>query len=118
MKNTTSKEDSEQMGFIRWFREKFPDTLIFHIPNGEFRNISVGLRLKELGVVRGIPDLFVPGWKLWMEFKRKKGGVVSEDQEKIIEYLSRHGYIVYICYGAEDASRKVLDFWNEMNKKN
>ena len=117
MKNTTSLENMEQMGLVRWFREKFPGILIFHVPNGEFRNMSVGLRLKDLGVVRGIPDLFIPGWMLWIELKRKKGGIVSEEQEEILTYLQRHGYTCLICYGAEDASRKILDFWNEMNKK-
>jgi hypothetical protein len=105
-----SSEASHQEGFINWFRLKFPNVLCFHIPNGEQRALSVGVRLKKQGVTAGIPDLFIPAWKLWIEFKRKEGGVVSEKQRKIMEYLTRVGYTCMVAHGAEDASRQVLEF--------
>jgi hypothetical protein len=117
IKNKSSSEHLEQIGFVDWFRRKFPNILIFAIPNGGVRDIGTAIKLKDEGVVRGIPDLMIPAFKIFIEFKRKKGGVVSKDQEHIIEYLQRHGYTVYICYGAEDASRRVLDFWKEINEK-
>lgn len=69
-----------------------------------------------MGVVAGIPDLFIPAWNLYIELKREKGGVVSEAQKKIMAYLSRHGYTCIIGYGATDASIKVLKFLEEKNK--
>lgn len=65
-------------------------------------------RLKREGVVPGVPDLYAPKFKMWIELKRK-GGKLSDDQIKIIDYLKRIGDTVIVGYGAEDASRKVLD---------
>ena len=42
-------EHSEQVGFINWFRSQYPEILIFAIPNGEKRSISVAKRLKDGG---------------------------------------------------------------------
>lgn len=66
-----------------------------------------------MGVVAGIPDLFVPSWKLYIELKREKGGVVSEAQKKIMAYLQRVGYTCIIGHGATDASVQVLKFLEE-----
>ncbi len=104
-----SSEAMEQEGFLIWFKLKFPDVLIYHCPNGEYRSPSVAARLKKQGVVAGIPDLFIPSWKIFIEMKRKDGGVVSKEQKNIIEYLTRVGYMVIVTYGAEDASNKLLE---------
>jgi hypothetical protein len=69
----------------------------------------VAVRLKKQGVVRGIPDLFIPAWKTFVELKRVDGGVVSKEQEKVIDYLRRVGYTVLVCKGATDASIQLLE---------
>jgi hypothetical protein len=102
----------EQQGFIIWFRQKFPETLIFAIPNGEYRAMTTAKKLRAEGVVPGIPDLQVPEWKVWIEMKRKEGGSISEDQKRIHKYLEGIGHTVIVGYGAEDASRKLLQFRN------
>ena len=112
-----SSEASHQYGFLIWFHQKFPGVLIYHCPNGEKRSIKTAVRLKKMGVVAGIPDLFIPAWNLYIEMKREKGGVVSEAQEKIMVYLQRVGYTCIIGYGATDASIKVLKFLEEREKK-
>ena len=70
------KETQEQATFISWFRFQFPGVLIFAIPNGAHlagdakaraRHMA---RLKWEGVVSGIPDLCIPEWQTWIEFKR------------------------------------------------
>jgi hypothetical protein len=76
----------------------------------------VAVKLKKMGVVAGIPDLFVPSWKLYIELKREKGGAVSPAQKKIMSYLQRVGYTVFVCHGATEASIKVLKFLEEKNK--
>ena len=103
-------EHSEQVGFVNWFRAKYPDTLIFAIPNGEKRSISVATRLKAEGVTRGIPDLYIPSCNLWVEMKRATGGRLSPDQKKVIEYLRSVGHTVIVGKGAGDASKQVLEF--------
>jgi hypothetical protein len=67
-------------------------------------------RLKAEGVVRGIPDLFIPEWRLWVEMKRKTGGRLSTEQKSMINYLQNIGYTVIVGIGAGDASRQVLEF--------
>jgi len=108
--NSHPSEHQEQVGLITWFRHKFNGTLIFAIPNGEKRSISVAKRLKAEGVVRGIPDLYVPEWNLWIEMKRIKGGSLSKEQKQMIEYLHSIGHTVIVAKGAADASRQVMDF--------
>lgn len=117
MKSKSISEDKEQEGLVIWFRQKYPGMLIFHVPNGEQRALSVGIRLKKQGVVAGIPDLFIPSLKIFIELKRKDGGVVSKEQEKIIAYLQRVGYTVWVCHGAEEASLKILEFLKERENK-
>ena len=110
---TSPSEHDEQVGFINWFRAKYPDVLIFAIPNGEKRAISVAKRLKAEGVVRGIPDLFIPQWTLWVEMKRVSGGRLSPEQKSMIIYLESVGQTVIIGKGATDASKKIMEFCDE-----
>ena len=103
-------EHSEQAGLVMWFRTKFPTVLIYAVPNGEKRAMSVAVRLKAEGVVSGVPDLHVPQWGLWIEMKRTRGGVVSPAQRDMIEYLEGIGDTVFVPKGAREASVLILDF--------
>tara|TARA_R110000744_G_scaffold156741_1_gene272425 strand:- start:894 stop:1163 length:270 start_codon:yes stop_codon:yes gene_type:complete len=88
--------------------------LIFAIPNGEKRAITVAKRLKAEGVVRGIPDLFIPQWNLWVEMKRVSGGRLSPEQKGMIRYLEGIGQKVIVGKGAADASKQILEFKNDL----
>jgi len=112
---TSPSEHSEQVGFINWFRVKYPNVLIFAIPNGEKRAITVAKRLKAEGVVRGIPDLLIPQWTLWVEMKRISGGRLSPEQKAMIQYLEGIGQKVIVAKGAADASKQILEFCREKN---
>ena len=101
-------EHAEQVGFVRWFRTKWPRVLIFAIPNGGKRNITPAKLLVKEGVVAGVPDLFIPAWGIWVEMKRQKGGRLSADQDGIINYLESVGHHVVVGLGALDASEKLL----------
>lgn len=104
-----SLEHMEQQGFVTWFRLKYPEVLIYAVPNGEHRAISTAKKLREEGVVSGVPDLHVPEWNLWIEMKRVSGSTVSQEQKRIHEYLQGIGHTVIVGWGAEDASRQILD---------
>lgn len=101
-------EHAEQVGFVNWFRAKFPHILIFAVPNGDHRAITTAKRLKAEGVVAGVPDLCIPQWNMWVEMKRREGGRLSEDQREIIAHLQAIGHHVIVGKGAEDASRQLL----------
>ena len=108
-----TSEHLEQAHLVMWFRRTYPDTLIFAIPNGGLRSKSQAMKLKVEGVVPGIPDLFVPEWRLWIEMKKVKGGVVSKEQQLMIKYLQSVGYSVIVGLGAEDAKAQILEKRNE-----
>ena len=100
-------EDQEQMLFIQWFRRQYPAIRIFAIPNGGHRHPAVAAKLKATGTVAGVPDLYVPAWKLWIEMKRAKGGVLSPAQKDWLSYLVGIGDTVLVGHGFEDAMAKV-----------
>ena len=106
-------EHVEQSMLVQWFRRSYPNVLIFAVPNGGARSKATAGKLKVEGVVSGIPDLFVPEWKLWVEMKRTKGGVVSAEQQGMIDYLQSVGYRAIVCKGAEDAKAQILEILNE-----
>ena len=106
-------EHIEQSLFVQWFRRSYPNVLIFAIPNGGARSKATAGKLKVEGVVAGVPDLFVPKWHLWIEMKRTKGGVISNEQQGMVEYLQSVGYRAIVCKGAEDAKAQILEILNE-----
>jgi len=110
LKLPIASEHAEQVGFVHWFRARFPRVLIFAIPNGGKRAANTARQLKAEGVVRGVPDLFVPEWRLWVEMKRAKGGSLSPDQRGMIAYLDAIGHHVIVGKGAADASKQVLEW--------
>lgn len=107
--NTTPSEHYEQRELVSWFRKTYPTVRIFSIPNGGQRSIAAAGRLKVEGVSPGVPDLFIPAWKLWIEMKRIKGGSVSAEQKDWIAYLESVGYCAKVCRGAEDAKRQIIE---------
>ena len=99
IKEKIPSEHYEQALFVQWFRRTYTTTLIFSIPNGGHRSITTAATLKVEGTVKGIPDLFIPEWRVWVEMKRSKGGVLSPDQKIIIEYLKSIDYQVIVSKG-------------------
>ena len=108
--NNTPTEHFEQCELVAWFRKSYSGVRIFAIPNGGHRSIAAAGRLKVEGVSSGVPDLFVPAWRLWIEMKRIKGGSVSAEQKDWIAYLESVGYCAKVCKGAEDAKRQIIEF--------
>lgn len=109
-KNNTASEHVEQVKFVNWFRYQYPNVLIFAIPNGGARHIVVAKNLKSEGVVAGVPDLFIPAWKLFIEMKREKGGKISNEQLKVMKYLNENGYRTLISKGCDAAIEHVKAF--------
>lgn len=103
-------EHEEQCLLVNWFEIQFPQVRIFAIPNGTWsKNIQVAMKAKREGVRKGVPDLYIPEWKLWIEMKREKGGSVSKEQKDWHEYLSsKCGDEVIIGKGFKDAREKIL----------
>jgi hypothetical protein len=101
--STVLSEDMEQTLFISWFRKSHPNVLIFAVPNGGHRHKTVAAKMKATGTVRGVPDLFIPEWRIWVEMKRAKGGKLSPEQKGMIDYLQAVGYQVFVAEGHQAA---------------
>ena len=108
MSEIIPSEHQEQAYIVQWFRRAYPGVRIFAIPNGGARSITTATKLKVEGVSRGVPDLFIPEWKLWVEMKRIKGGKLSQEQKDWLDYLGKVGYSVIVGYGALDAQEKII----------
>lgn len=109
-------EHVEQREFVQWFRQTHKGVLIYAIPNGGKRNPREALKLKVEGVTKGIPDLHIPAWLLWVEMKAEDGKV-SPDQKEIAAYLEGEGHKVIFAWGKEDAVKQVTDFIKTRNAR-
>lgn len=117
MRPACISEDQEQAAFVQWFRCQWPKVLIAHFANGGSRNKAEAAKLKRIGVVPGMPDLFIPEWKLFIEMKRRHGGVVSKEQKAMIEYLVSVGYQAYVARGYDEAMDICRDVVSNMDKE-
>jgi len=73
--------------------------------------LSVAAKLKAEGATSGVPDLYVPQWRLWIEMKRSTGGRLSKAQIDWIDYLTTVcGDDVVVGAGMEDARNKITAF--------
>lgn len=108
--NRIPTESEDQIAFVHWFKIVFPKVRILAIPNGIRASIGAAIKAKREGVSAGVPDLFIPEWKMFIEMKRLKGGVVSPEQKEWIAYLSSIGYKVHICRGFDEAVMAVKEF--------
>ena len=100
-------EHSEQATFVTWFELMHPGVRIMAIPNGGVRHWGTAKKLKAEGVSKGVPDLFIPAWRMWIEMKRRKKSSTSAEQKSWHEYLISIGDTVIIARGCDDAVRQV-----------
>ncbi len=112
-----SKEHELQKGCVKWFRLQYPRYIIYAIPNGGQRNISVARKLKAEGVLSGVPDLHIPVpnrayHSLYIEMKTGYNKP-TENQKKVMEELSRFGNKCVVCKNFDEFQKEVSDYLNE-----
>lgn len=88
---------------------------LFHVPNGGSRGPAEAGRFKAMGVKPGVPDVFldVPrgGFHgLRIEMKRRRGGVLSDEQAEWLDYYNANGYRAVVCYGWDEARMEIEDY--------
>lgn len=120
--STIPLESAEQALLFAWAKAneyRIPAlTMLFATANGGSRVLTdVGsgkkipleaMALRRQGVKPGTPDIFldVPSngkHGLRIELKRKKGGVVSEEQKAWLSRYNAYGYTAIVCYGFDQA---------------
>jgi hypothetical protein len=102
-------EHEEQREFVSWFRKNYEEW-IFAIPNGGKRGKVEAAKLRVEGVTAGVPDLYIPAFKLWIEMKRVEGGTVSKEQKNWKKYLLGIGDSWMLAKGFEEAKHQLLEF--------
>lgn len=93
--------------------------LLFAVPNGGFRHVSVARKMKAEGVKAGVPDLVLPipraranggHWNgLFVELKTPTG-TLSIEQRKWIVALRSQDYKVEVAKGFEQAIHIIEDY--------
>lgn len=113
------KEDADQQRVVEWrdiWAVRYPKLKLLHASlNGVHIPIHYAMKLKRMGMVSGIPDLFLPvknprqGPGLYIEMKRRDGsGVVSDEQKEIIGMLAEEEYVVKVCDTWEGAVTELM----------
>ena len=100
-------EHAEQVSLCGWLDAKHPDLDYWATPNGGNRNIVTAAKMKAEGQKPGVPDLFFPALRLFVEMKRTKGGRLSPEQKYWFDRLPKLGYKVVMCKGAAEAVKTI-----------
>lgn len=109
--NNTPLEYEEQVTFVEWVKMQFPHIRFFAVPNGTRTSFKQAIKIKKSGGSPGVPDLYFPAWKVWIEMKRQKGGVLSIEQKEWIYYLEEHcGDKVIVAKGCSDAIKQLMEY--------
>lgn len=107
-------ENAEQKQLIQWCRTRPDMQFLFHIPNESVGGQGWIIRNRQLGVKKGVPDLFLPvpmhGYHgLFIEMKTKTGKT-SPEQARWIEALNQFGYLAIVCHGWEEARNVLINY--------
>ena len=126
-KNHTPTEYAEQCQVIAWSRMMAATTeprlaLLHGDASGVRVGIGAALKMRKAGAVKGWPDLFLPvtykyepaghpvSYGLFIELKRRRGGVVSPEQRTVHSMLQEQGYRVEVCKGADEAIKVISEY--------
>lgn len=115
-------EHQEQAAVVAWvdLQAKVHPSLGLHLrfatPNGARRSIWEAAQKKTEGMHRGVPDLCFPVARnghhgLWIEMKRRKGGVLSPEQREYLDALDAFGHFAVVCRGADEAIRVIAEYF-------
>jgi hypothetical protein len=109
------EESNTQIESVYWFKLAYPKKIIFHIPNGGYRNAIEGARFKREGVLKGMIDLCIPEPNksfhgLYVELKAKKGKL-SPEQKDLIAKLMERGYCVQTCHSFDEFKETVDEYF-------
>lgn len=107
-------EAQEQERVVLWWRLYSSEVcihpqLLWHTPNGGGRDAAEGAHFKRLGVVAGVPDLFLavpmgPWHGLFVEMKRRSAKSCATAAQRLqMRLLERRGYYCLVAKGADAA---------------
>ena len=110
-----AEEQSALFEIAPYFMTPLQYQVLFAVPNGGKRHIRTAINLKREGVKKGVPDIIFAYPNevyhgMFIEMKRRKGGVVSQEQTEMIETLNHNGYLAIVCKGCDEAITAIKDY--------
>lgn len=117
MKIPTEAEEQERL--FRWAEiQKYNDSRIGLLKSdlsGVRLSIGQAVKAKKQGMKKGYPDIFLPvsskGFHgLFIELKREKGGILSDEQKTWLKQLVNQGYLAIVCKGSDEAINAIIDY--------
>ena len=116
-KRNNMSEHTEQAAVVEYIQRKYPNALFWSTPNGAMMGGGRlgALRMNSLkreGLLPGVSDLtiFEPRGKysaMFLEMKRTKGGVASDNQMWFLREVEKRGAFGVIAYGYDEAVNAV-----------
>ncbi len=98
-------EESIHITVVHFLQVSLPDgSVFFHPPNGGSRNLLEAKKLKRMGTMPGVPDLFIlwDGKLICIELKAP-GAYLSKAQKEMKAKLERAGAIYApVCRSVDD----------------
>lgn len=126
-KNKTPLESQEQEKVFSWInanKNKYYELALCHASlNGVKLSPGAAVKAKKQGMVKGVPDIFLPVIEssdmtlhpyhgLFIEMKRKKDSKVSQEQTMFMAAVEDQGYMCKVCYGADEAIETIKKYLN------
>lgn len=106
-------EHKLQAACVRWFRLQYPKMKhnLFAVPNGSKRDVIIGAKLKEEGVLAGVADLILLKSNrfygaLLIEMKTPEGRQ-SDTQKEWQQKITDDGFKYVIVRSLEDFQREI-----------
>lgn len=112
------EEELIQICYINWFKTNYPELAedIHHFANERKCSVYEGVKLKRMGVLAGVYDIFIaiPRFDLgyggcWIELKTKKGRL-SEKQIAFGIQKNKRGYKAIDVWSLEEAKQATMDY--------
>lgn len=116
---TMPTEAQEQVAFFQWAaiasRQHKELAGMHAIPNGGSRDVREAVHMKRQGVRAGVADIFLPCARgghhgLYVEMKRRDGGVRSKPQEEFAAIVTSEGYKHVFAAGCAEAIAAVTAY--------
>lgn len=101
-------EQDLQIACVKWCQTK--GVLVWHTANGGARSGREAMKFKSMGVLAGVPDLFLPALHMFVELKSPTGkGWLSGEQRALMAALETFGYTCVVTSSFEAFKEAVVD---------
>jgi len=111
-------EDQHQEALLAWCNLQ-PQLVgrIWSTPNGGKRNLREAARLKRMGTLAGVADIFVAiptkafsGLFIELKAPLPHAARVTKHQAAFLQRMNESGYLAVVCYGWDVARDRIIDY--------